>query len=578
MEAKVLISIVSGTFNRLEILQRMVSSVRSQMYKGMDYEFVIVDGGSTDGTLGWCADQPDIHLIEHGELRGAIPAFCDGARAAKGEYVILANDDIWFHDYSILSALAHLEDNPQCGAVAFADNRFENRYAVQVHPTRDSEGNPGFTPYAQVGMFPRWLGNKAGWWGDRDKLMKNARTYAGDNFLSQRIWEMGYTIETAFGCKVHDSVHRDDMRQLNSDSGEKDSQLFYTRFDNGGAIFGARKVLEPKRKERLRILYLPIYEDNHPTQTVQKRGLRDAFQKLGIVAEYDFVTRFKRNINTHDELTEIVRLFRPHVLFTQAHRADTFQLKTIQQMRYDHPEMLCINWHGDVWYDVYMDMDVIELLQWYDLALVVNETVIEPYAEHGITAAYWQVASEEPTEYPEMPAFDVLFLANCYSDDRRRFGEVLKELPYNVGLYGSGWGDLGEGTTLYDFSTSHALMKNAKICIGDTQHTDAIGFVSNRFFETLHAGAFLLHQPIPGFDRLTGFKAGKHYAIFTDDHDLVHQVKRWLNNDEEREKIRLAGHRLCKRKHSFNARVKQLFDELIPELVEEGLGHAISTP
>jgi glycosyltransferase involved in cell wall biosynthesis len=313
-----LISVVSGTYNRIDILQRMVSSVRTQMYPGIQYEFIIVDGGSTDGTIEWCRSQPDMTLIEHGELRGAIPAFCDGARAATGDYVILANDDIWFHEYSILSALAHLEDNPHCGGVAFADNRVKGIYGVQTHPTRDANGNRGATTYAQVGMFPRWLGNKAGWWGDRDRIMKKARTYGGDNFLSQRIWEMGYTIETAYGCKVHDSIFRDDMRVLNHETGHEDSALFYKRFDNGGAVFNSKPVKAPRKKDRLRILYLPIYEDNHPQQKAQKHGLRDAFSKVGVTLEYDFVTRFKRNVDTHSELCEIVRLFRPHVLFTHA--------------------------------------------------------------------------------------------------------------------------------------------------------------------------------------------------------------------------------------------------------------------
>lgn len=564
-----LISIVTGTFNRLEILQRMVSSVRSQMYRGMDYEFIIVDGGSTDGTLQWCNEQSDIKLIEHGELRGAIPAFCDGARAATGDYVVLANDDIWFHEYSILSALAHLEDNPRCGAVAFADNRVKGIYGVQSHPTRNADGSQNGTPYAQVGMFPRWLGNKAGWWGDRDRVMKKARTYGGDNFLSQKIWEMGYTIETAPGCRVHDSIFRDEMRILNHETGNEDSDLFYSRYGGGGAIFGSKPVKTPRKKDKLRILYLPIYEDNHPKQRAQKHGLRDAFSKVGITLEYDFVGRFKRHVDTHSELCEIVRLFRPHVLFTQAHQADTFQVRTIQQMRYDHPEMVCVNWHGDVWADIYLADSTVELLQWYDLALGVNETVKEPYAAHGIKYEYWQVASEEPSTYPTMPDYDVLFLANCYSDDRRKFGETLKSLPYKVGLYGSGWGDLGEGTTLYDFSTSHALMHNSKIVIGDSQHPEATGFVSNRFFETLHAGAFLLHQPIPGFERLTGFKVGKHYAEFTDAQSLAEQAHYWMANETKREKIRKAGHSLCKREHSFDARVKELFDVLIPSIEGE---------
>jgi GT2 family glycosyltransferase len=128
-----------------------------------------VDGGSSDDTIRWCNEQPDITLIEHGELRGAIPAFCDGARAANGKYVILANDDVIFHENSVLYALSHLEDTDTCGAVAFADNRYtRNKWQVMEHPYRLPDGTQISGAYAQVGMYRRWLGDLAGWWGDTD--------------------------------------------------------------------------------------------------------------------------------------------------------------------------------------------------------------------------------------------------------------------------------------------------------------------------------------------------------------------------------------------------------------------------
>src|SRR4051812_22400510 len=99
-----LLSLVSGTYNRLAPLRQMVESARRYLHRGLAYEIVIVDGGSTDGTQTWCRAQPDVRLIEHGALKGAIAAFCDGAFAARGKYVLLANDDVQFVDYSILGA------------------------------------------------------------------------------------------------------------------------------------------------------------------------------------------------------------------------------------------------------------------------------------------------------------------------------------------------------------------------------------------------------------------------------------------------------------------------------------------
>ena len=89
------VSIVSGTYNRLPLLQLMVKSAR-QSAGDLTHEIIIVDGGSTDGTREWCKSQDDIVLIEHGELRGAIKAYNDGYARARGEYVVTGNDDITF--------------------------------------------------------------------------------------------------------------------------------------------------------------------------------------------------------------------------------------------------------------------------------------------------------------------------------------------------------------------------------------------------------------------------------------------------------------------------------------------------
>jgi glycosyltransferase involved in cell wall biosynthesis len=538
------------------------------MYKGIDYEFIIVDGGSTDDTIEWCKDQPDIHLIQHGELRGAIKAFCDGAKQATGDYVIMANDDIAFHPNSIITALGYLENNPKCGSVAFADNRVHPVHRVQRHLTRYANGVQDYTPYAQVGMYRRWLGDLAGWWGADDPHMSKARTYGGDNYLSARIWQMGYTIDEIVGCRVHDKIARDNMRQVNNASGDADSDIYYSRFP-GGAIFDSEEITREPHEQRLRILYVPIYEGMHQIQRQQKKGLRVAFSGLGIVIEYDYVKRHYEGANIHNEIIDLARKFKPHVLFTQFHDAEMVGEKTIQQLRGENPGMICLNWNGDVWRENYFADNVISMLQWYDVALVVNDSVIDEYENLGISAAYWQVASEQPYKRPKANTHDIVFMANAYSEARQAFGAKLKTLSYDVGLYGSGWGNLGDGETLYNYALSHSIMRNAKIVIGDNQYPDEYGFVSNRLFETLYAGGFLLHQPIKGLKELTGITPGKHFVEWKDFDDLCQKITYYMEHDKERDSIMKRGQRYVKRVHTFDARVAELFTEIIPEKVGE---------
>lgn len=161
------ISIVSGTYNRIESLKRMVQSARASIASvlGLSLSFTLVDGGSQDGTIEWCKSQPDITLIEHGKLLGAIKAFNDGAFAAQADYIIMANDDIEFVEDSILLAFAYMQSNPDCGIGCFYQNRNGQDWHVEQMPCVE-DGKQVHRPYGQVCIVPKWLGDKVGWWGD----------------------------------------------------------------------------------------------------------------------------------------------------------------------------------------------------------------------------------------------------------------------------------------------------------------------------------------------------------------------------------------------------------------------------
>jgi glycosyltransferase involved in cell wall biosynthesis len=113
--AEMLLSLISGTFNRLPSLKAMLESAEASMPKGIDWEACICDGGSTDGTLEYLRQHPRVKLIEHGALRGAIAAFNDAGKAATGDLILVANDDIEFVGYSIAHGLSFMMDRPDVG-------------------------------------------------------------------------------------------------------------------------------------------------------------------------------------------------------------------------------------------------------------------------------------------------------------------------------------------------------------------------------------------------------------------------------------------------------------------------------
>ena len=52
-----LVTVIIPTFNRLEWIPVCLDSIKSQTYPHI--ETLVIDDGSTDGTVGWLRSQPD---------------------------------------------------------------------------------------------------------------------------------------------------------------------------------------------------------------------------------------------------------------------------------------------------------------------------------------------------------------------------------------------------------------------------------------------------------------------------------------------------------------------------------------
>lgn len=100
-EKKPLISIVTVVFNGEKHLEQTIQSVISQNYDNVEY--IIIDGGSNDGTVDIIKkyeDQIDYWVSE--EDRGIYDAMNKGSSLCSGEYVGFLNADDWY----IMNALA----------------------------------------------------------------------------------------------------------------------------------------------------------------------------------------------------------------------------------------------------------------------------------------------------------------------------------------------------------------------------------------------------------------------------------------------------------------------------------------
>lgn len=111
-------SVIVPSFNHEQFVEAAVASVLAQTFA--DFELILVDDGSTDGSLEKLralASEPRIRLIAQ-ENRGAHAAIARGIEAAEGRYVFILNSDDRFAPRRLERLVAELERHPEAAATS----------------------------------------------------------------------------------------------------------------------------------------------------------------------------------------------------------------------------------------------------------------------------------------------------------------------------------------------------------------------------------------------------------------------------------------------------------------------------
>ena len=227
--------VVLATYNRLGPLREALGTVRERA--GLRCHFVVVDGGSSDGTRRWLVDQPDVTFIgQRGPLTGAVLAFNLGFSFAVERgfpYIMHFNDDAeLITDGALADAMARLERDDQLGEVAFEQN-FRGAWGFeQIH---------GKT-YANFGLVRRAAGIAVAvaqgdptgrhWWNTI------YRSYAADSEFGCWLHRLGWGLDLGVSLRINDLQVQDELRALNeSDNPDRpDSKLFWSRWPDRAAI------------------------------------------------------------------------------------------------------------------------------------------------------------------------------------------------------------------------------------------------------------------------------------------------------------------------------------------------------
>ncbi|MGH2536730.1 MAG: glycosyltransferase family 2 protein [Candidatus Promineifilaceae bacterium] len=113
-----LVSIILTTLNSERYLERSIRSCLDQSHGRL--ELLVVDGGSSDGTLEIVHSQRDgrVRLIQQPANEGKLPGAINlGLAAARGDFITWSQDDSWFEPDAIESMLGFLRERPEVALV-----------------------------------------------------------------------------------------------------------------------------------------------------------------------------------------------------------------------------------------------------------------------------------------------------------------------------------------------------------------------------------------------------------------------------------------------------------------------------
>lgn len=108
-----LVSLITVNFNGKPFLEPLIQSIREQDFPSEQLEIILVDNGSTDGSLELLRDRfPEVRIVANRDNTGFAKANNQGAEVARGRYLALINNDMRLDSEWLSRMVAALETAP----------------------------------------------------------------------------------------------------------------------------------------------------------------------------------------------------------------------------------------------------------------------------------------------------------------------------------------------------------------------------------------------------------------------------------------------------------------------------------
>lgn len=267
------LSIITVNYNNLSGLIKTFDSIKSQKWKS--FEYIVIDGGSTDGSKEEIISNTEIinYWVSEAD-KGVYHAMNKGIKASKGEYLIFMNSGDVFFDENVLGNLI---------------SDFDKEYGFIYGNTEccDQDGNPIKTVYPPHKLTFRFL--------FENTVNHQATFIKRDLFDKYFLYNEDYKICSDWEFLIYSL--------LIGQEPYKHVDLKICKYDLTGMSSNPNNI-EKSKKERMMTLdkyFSPFLENFSVLDEIENRGVRRIL----------YIKKFKKAWKVLKFLSKIVVVFLP---------------------------------------------------------------------------------------------------------------------------------------------------------------------------------------------------------------------------------------------------------------------------
>ncbi|MGB4594648.1 MAG: glycosyltransferase family 2 protein [Anaerolineaceae bacterium] len=201
------LSICTVSLNSKEYLRACLDSVVKHTL-GINYELIVVDNGSTDGTQALLRESyPQVHLIENQTNLGFSKPTNQAFNVTKGEFILALNPDTLINDDCFSTQVAYLRGHPEVGVSIPKVLNVDGSFQAQ---SRRGEARPAavFGYFLGLGkLFPKSkpLNSYLMSWLPEGEIAEVKAVSGSCMFIRRECWEQIDGFDEAFFAYQEDS-------------------------------------------------------------------------------------------------------------------------------------------------------------------------------------------------------------------------------------------------------------------------------------------------------------------------------------------------------------------------------------